>query len=177
MAIIQCENGHYYDDEKYVTCPHCSNHPQEDEATMSFVEEEELAINKLAAMVGGDEKTVGIFQKHMKADPVVGWIVCTEGPECGRDYRIHSGRNFIGRSYKMDISVMDDPSITRENHCSIVFDPKHSEFIFVSGEGTKTYFKDKPLTEPELLNDGDVIGIGDSLFVFIAFCKDERAWL
>ena len=133
MAIVQCENGHYYDDEKYTACPHCGEEGGEDSSTMSFVEEEELAHDKLAVMAGGGEKTVGFFQGRIKLDPVVGWIVCTEGPERGRDYRIHVGRNFVGRSYKMDISIIDDKAISRENHCSLVYDPMHGDFILVPG--------------------------------------------
>lgn len=30
-------------------------------------------------------KTVGVFQKNMKIEPVVGWLICVEGPEKGRD--------------------------------------------------------------------------------------------
>lgn len=177
MAIVQCEYGHYYDDEKFTACPHCGEQAAEDELTMSFVEEEERVIDKLAAMVNGEEKTVGFYQVKMKADPVVGWVVCTEGPERGRDFRIHTGRNFIGRSNRMDISVIDDPAVSREKHCSIVFEPIQKEFMLAPGEGRATYINTRILKEPEALKDGDVIGIGDSKFVFVAFCKGERAWL
>ena len=177
MAIVKCENGHYYDDVKYAACPHCGGSIGEDDKTVSFISEEELARNKLAAMIDSDEKTVGFFQTRMKADPVVGWLVCTEGQERGRDYRIRSGRNFVGRSYKMDISIHDDHAVSRDNHCSIVFDPVHGDFIIVPGEGTITYINGQPLTEPKHFEDGDTIGIGDSVFIFIAFCKGERKWL
>lgn len=177
MAIIQCEFGHYYDDEKYAECPHCEEQIGEGDLTMSFVEEEERAHDKLAAMAGSDERTVGVFQARMKADPVVGWLVCMEGPERGRDYRIHTGRNFLGRSYGMDLTVRDDLSISREKHCSIVYDPKHGDFMLVPGEGTNTYVNSSLLKEPVRMEDGDAIGIGGSVFVFIAFCKGERTWL
>jgi len=176
MAIVQCENGHYFDDEKYSACPHCGDFEGDGDSTMSFVEEEGRAQEKLAEMVS-TEKTVGFFQGRLKADPVVGWLVCTSGPERGRDYRIHAGRNFVGRSYKMDISIQDDPAVSRENHSSIVFDPRHGDYMLVPGEGTNTYINERPLTEPERLENGDVIGIGDSEFTFIAFCTGERTWL
>jgi len=177
MAIIQCENGHYFDDEKYAACPHCGEQGPEDELTMSFVEEEGRIQDKLAAMIDGDERTVGFFQGRLKADPVVGWLVCTKGSELGRDYRIHSGRNFLGRSSRMDIYIVDDSFVSRENHCSIVFDPMHNEFMIVPGEGSNTYMNGRVLKGPESIKDDDVIGVGDSEFVFIAFCKGERAWL
>ena len=175
MAIVQCELGHYYDDEKYMDCPHCGEDDGDDSLTASFVEDEELAHEKLLAMAGGD-KTLGFYQRRMQLDPVVGWIVCMEGPELGRDYRIHAGRNFVGRSYRMDIAIMDDKAVSRENHCSLIYDPKHGDYIIVPGEGTNTYINGESLTEPATLADGDLIGIGDSKFVFIAFCKGERTW-
>ena len=176
MAIIQCENGHYYDDGKYAVCPHCVDENAEDSPTMSFVEEEKQTHDMLVSMAGGGEKTVGYFQGRINLDPVVGWIVCMKGPERGRDYRIHSGRNFVGRSFRMDISIVDDKAVSRENHCSIVYEPINSEFILVPGEGTNTYVNEQPLTEPKRLEDGDSIGIGDSAFSFIAFCAGERVW-
>jgi hypothetical protein len=77
----------------------------------------------------------------------------------------------------MDISIVDDPEISREKHCSVIYDPKHSEFLLASGEGTNTYYRGKAVTDPVTLSDGDDIGIGASGFVFIAFCKGERNWL
>lgn len=42
-------------------------------------------------------QTIALVQKEMGIDPVVGWLVCISGAEKGRDYRIHSDNNFIGR--------------------------------------------------------------------------------
>ena len=176
MAVIQCESGHYYDDEKYPACPHCGESIGEDSPTASFVEDEELVHEKLLEMADGGENTVGIYQQRINLDPVVGWIVCLEGPERGRDYRIHAGRNFVGRSYRMDISIVDDKSVSREKHCSIIYDPKSGDYIIVPGDGTNTYLNDSSLAEPETLKEGDTIGIGDSKFVFIAFCTEGRTW-
>ena len=45
----------------------------------------------------GEGRTVGLIRKRTGLDPVVGWLVCIAGPDKGRDYRIHSERNFLGR--------------------------------------------------------------------------------
>ena len=46
--------------------------------------------------------------------PVVTWLVCIDGPSKGRDYRIHSQNNFIGRSRSMDICIEGDNTISSE---------------------------------------------------------------
>jgi hypothetical protein len=177
MAIIQCEQGHYYDDEKYGACPHCAAHEGgPDGLTVAFAESEQIQ-DRLASMISDDGVTRGVFQSRMKADPVVGWLVCTEGAEKGRDYRIHAGRNFIGRSYKMDVSIPDDETVTRDNHCSLAFDPLHSAFLLAPGEGTGVLVNGKLLQEPVEIKNEDAIRIGSSEFVFMAFCGSARKWI
>lgn len=199
MAITRCPNGHYYDDAKFSRCPHCSSFgaagaPDETVGIPSvgasglFAGDDEKTVSKFPASgaddekterFGGDEfeKTIGIMKGALKTNPVVGWLVCIEGPEKGRDYRIHSGRNFIGRTWKMDINIVDDRSVSRDNHASVVFEPYSCEFMIVNGESVKTYLNGIPVTEPMHLAEGDKIGIGDSVYDFVAYCKGDRKWL
>jgi hypothetical protein len=179
MGIVQCGNGHYYDDEKYAACPHCSAYPVQDEVTSAFIEEgsEDLTVGFAdAGAYEADDRTVGYIESRIQMDPVVGWLVCTEGEESGRDYRLHSGRNFVGRSEGMDITVYDDGEVSREGHCSVVYDPLHAEYLLAPGSGA-TYLRGSALVEASPLNDGDEIKIGSSKFVFVAFCKGGRGWV
>jgi hypothetical protein len=184
VAIQRCDKGHFYDDVKYGSCPHCSElEPEsgEDSRTVSLGvssgQGPSPASRELQALVR-DERTVSLGGGGVAGpDPVVGWLVCVEGPEKGRDYRMHSGRNFVGRSLRMDVSIADDSAITRENHCSVVYDPKDGLFFVVPGEGTNTYFNGTRLVGPAAIDDGDMVRIGDSAFCFVAYCKGERRWL
>ena len=38
MKLIRCVNGHYYDKEKYTTCPHCSSNETNTNETVPFVQ-------------------------------------------------------------------------------------------------------------------------------------------
>jgi hypothetical protein len=196
MAIARCPNGHYYDDAKFSSCPHCSvfgANPRPD-ATQSaafrvpsFGDEEKtvskerpfvLDDEKTERFAGGDEeKTIGFMRSALRADPVVGWLVCVEGAEKGRDYRLHAGRNFIGRTWKMDVNIVDDRSISRENHASIVFEPNEAVFMIVNGESVKTYLNGVPVTSPMPLAAGDKVGLGDSLYDFVPYCGRDRRWI
>jgi hypothetical protein len=180
VAILKCQNGHFYDNVKYSICPHCSEllpESEEENKTVSLKADAGLAKKQLNALIH-EEKTVSLSRSapDLTADPVVGWLVCTDGPEKGRDYRIHAGRNFLGRSLKMDIAITDDNAITREQHCSVVYDPQSSNFFIVAGTGTNTYVNGARLSSPKRLNDGETLRIGGSAFCFVAYCKEGRTW-
>ncbi len=86
--------------------------------------------------IGSDDgRTVAVIKQSMGIDPVVGWLVCVSGKEKGRDYRIHSDNNFIGRSERMDICIRGDETISRENHAIISYDSQDKIFYFSPGDG------------------------------------------
>ena len=183
MAIVRCDMGHFYDSGKSSSCPHCESSigGMDDVKTVSGSVLERMSraagpeIVDFGAPKPGDEKTIGIYKKEHGWDPVTGWLVCISGPERGRDYRLHTGRNFLGRAANMDISVSGDPEISRENHCSVVFEPKTQVFLLAPG-GANTYLNKRAVTEAQELSSSDVIGAGVSEFVFIPYCSEGRGW-
>ena len=184
MAVVRCEMGHFYDDGKFSSCPHCaaSGSAMDDIKTVSGAAAMERMRNAAGQQIvdfgaskPGDEKTIGIYKKKHGWDPVTGWLVCTRGQDRGRDYRLHTGRNFLGRDVKMDISVTGDPEISRENHCSVVFEPKSRVFLLAPGSAN-TYLNGQSVSESVELSASDVIGAGASEFVFIPFCAEGREW-
>lgn len=205
MAVIRCPHGHYYDSVRFSSCPHCGISLSADEPSVpepaaekkkgglfgwldrdktvaltsevSPEEEHTVALEQpLAYDVEDDAKTVGFYSEVKGNDFVTGWLVCVEGPEKGRDYRLHHGFNRIGRDPGMQIQIADDPAITRKNHCSIVYDDRGNQFSLVPSAGTLTYYKNSLLTKAVALQVGDVIVIGNSTFEFIPFCRKGRVW-
>ena len=73
-------------------------------------------------------KTVGVFKKSMKIEPVVGWLVCIEGADKGKDFSILAKNNSIGRGESMDICIKGDTTISRENQARIAYDEKNNAF-------------------------------------------------
>jgi hypothetical protein len=187
MAVIRCANGHFYDGGKFEGCPHCGKSGAgtagfDDEKTVAKVTYDKIEHDKMMSGLtqyigsGGDDKTISVFTKKAGASPVAGWLVCQDGAEKGRDYRLHTGRNFVGRADKMDIVIKDDPEITREDHCSIVYEPRAGSFMLVAGHGTVTFINGKRLDAPGLISEGDEIEIGKCKFIFIPYCKEGRKW-
>src|ERR1041385_3579869 len=131
MALKRCENGHYFDPAKHTSCPSCGvqmiDVPTRPKAGLDALPVPPAAGQKAAPGAGAgagagpqkasasasadDGETVALGVKKQGIDPVVGWLVCTAGPDRGRDYRIRSERNFIGRGEEMDIAIRGDDTI------------------------------------------------------------------
>ena len=99
MAIIRCPNGHNYDGTLYGKCPICEMENKNDfsdgsDKTLKLNDVPDEATRKLCN--AEDEKTISAFTNRLETDHVVGWLVCVKGPGRGRDYRLRTGRNFIG---------------------------------------------------------------------------------
>lgn len=192
MAVAQCAQGHYYDNEKYGECPHCksdlpatprrgisdaqtmlgSSLPGVAEAAMR----QKVRVDMGPAPAGADEKTIGIFRTEKGYDPVVGWLVCVDGKEKGRDFRLHTGRNYVGRALKSDIALVDDEGVSREDHCSVVFEPKSGGFHLLRGLGEGVVINGQRLQDAHALAADDELEIGGSRFVFVPFCGEGRSW-
>lgn len=131
-----------------------------------------------AGQGGRDEgKTVGVVQKKLGVDPVVGWLVCIEGPDRGRDYRVRSGRNFIGRAQQMHICIGGDPAVSREKHAAVSYDPKQGCFKLLPGEGSGlTYVNEDTVEVPVELKPYDTIEVGETKLTFVPFCGEHFRW-
>lgn len=107
---------------------------------------------------------------------VTGWLVCTAGPEKGRDYRIYHGFNYAGRSPQMDIRIMDDEEISPEGHFAIVYEQKQNRFYLAPVKSNITYYQGELLAKPQEIETGAVIQAGNSTFAFMAFCRKDFIW-
>lgn len=202
-VIIKCSHGHWYDNSVSRGCPHCKleseklsiriEEIEEDDRTISIAEADISLGEELGAIVGSahsnlmhsqdsqgemdDDQTVSFgFFGLSATQPVTGWLVCMTGTEKGKDYRLHAGKNFIGRSTSMDVVLIDDKKISRDRHCSLTYDPVSNQFFVSSEGGNVTYKNDNLLEAPNALAEGDRITVGETTLLFIPFCKEERTW-
>ena len=183
--ITRCKNGHYYDNNRYVTCPHCGvdfNSFAANLKNKNDADDKTIPLNKslddaeTVGLLNDDSATVSYFMEHFSAEPVVGWLVCVGGKELGRDYRLKPGRNTIGRAHGNDIVLRIDANVARQSHASIIYDRK-SNCTFISGDNsTDTLVDGAVLTNPVEIKDRAKITIGETEFVFVAFCCGEQRW-
>jgi hypothetical protein len=197
MAMVQCRNGHTYDDRKHTHCPYCPvpglkdvTIPGTQAAPLSrpsIPQTEPASPMRSAGGAGGgagsgDQRgtagvTVGIFQKHMHMEPVVGWLVCIKGTNKGRDYRLHSDMNKLGRAPNMDVCIEGDDAISRENHCQIAYSPRSKTFTLIPGGGRNLiYLNNDDVFAATKLQAYDRLDLGDSRFIFIPLCTDQFDW-
>ncbi len=109
--------------------------------------------------------------------PVVGWLVCVEGPSEGTDYRIRAGYNYIGRGENMDICIRGDNTIGRERHAMIAYDPQEKIFFFGPADGRSIVRKnEKMVMVPTELAAYDVVRIGSTKLMFVPLCGDRFNW-
>lgn len=185
MSMTRCESGHYYDSARHSACPTCNASASQSSPTKApaakgkpgaAIHTIPVTDNRASNQMIGDQ-TVAIVMKEHGFDPVVGWLVCTKGPDRGQDYRVRAEKNFIGRSPQMDIAITGDATISRENHISISFNPKKNSFKLIPGETRGlVYLNEEELVGPTDLKKGDKIGLGESELVFVPFAGEYFEW-
>lgn len=188
MQMTRCYNGHYYDPVKHSACPHCGINIDFDmQPTMPKRPGAEEDVQRTtpaapsppsrANAAPPEGRTIGMFQKKIGIDPVVGWLVCTQGPHRGSDFRLHSERNFIGRSESMDVTLKNDDAVSRDNHAIVSFDTKKSIFRIYPGDGRGiVYLNEDEVVTGQQLEPYDVIELGQSKLIFIPLCGDKFQW-
>lgn len=199
MALKQCKNGHLYDDSKSAACPYCSgqdtlgktipltpgfageNGADEFSATQALgyvptVSTPQPMSPTIAPVNQAKDQMKTQFLdsvKNSEIKPVRGWLVIIDGEKCGLDFRVHTGKNTIGRSKANDICFDFDDSISKENNVSIIYDDRNNMFFAQSGEGkNNVYINNQLLLDPKQIKDNDVIEIGKTKLVFRALCND-----
>lgn len=193
MPMKRCEKGHYFDANKHTSCPACGvpdldlgmtravgiPSPGQD-ATVRYSPAEQRTSRQEAVWKPPQEseETVVVGQKRGVAEPVVGWLVCSEGGDRGRDFRLHSEKNYIGRSEKMDICLRSDQAVSRENHAIVSYNPKNGVFKVHPGEGRgMVYLNGDDVDTPRELTPYDIIELGETKLVFVPFCGDKFQWV
>jgi hypothetical protein len=138
---------------------------------------QKAAVGGATASSDGDSVTMSYYSKAIGAEPVVGWLVCIEGSHLGEDFRLKSGRNFIGRAGGMDIAITGDNTVSREKHAVIVYEPKKHQFLVQPGEAKELcYLNEKAVLSPEELKINDTIAVGNTKLMFFPCCNATFNW-
>lgn len=174
MKLIKCEREHYFDSDKFDSCPHCANIAAE---------------VKVANLLGKNQKQVDTLmlekpllenQPKKMERHVTGWLVCTEGEMQGESFTLYEGENHIGRAPHMDVVLLLESTVSRENHAVITYDDRTHSFTLTT---------DPDLVAPVLYNNRlvkkkhsqtlsahDILTLGDCQLHFIPFCGKHFHW-
>jgi len=166
MKIVRCGNGHFYDADKNSTCPYCPA----DKGDGGLTPGEAGAVRR------GVEGAAS--QTPQREDPVVGWLVCTSGSSYGRSFELYTGRNYIGRSAKMDIRLTGDQQVAMDTHAIITYEPRMRQFFAQPGEARElVYVNDEVVLNDRQLSARDRVTVGNTTLVFVPFCGAEYSWI
>lgn len=197
QKIISCPKGHYYDANRYPSCPYCStggfphtvdpfqrdvannipNAPGEDSRFAPFDVTQPPV--KIVTPVDKMRQTefVDTFTPMGAPAPVVGWLVAVAGPCRGTDYRIHTGYNHIGREAG-DICIHGDATISAEKDANITYVPQTGEFYIAHELGKNVLLVNNvPVIGSGVrLNRYDRITIGTTQLMFVPLCGEDFNW-
>lgn len=167
MSLNRCKNGHMFSSRKYGdTCPYCNTNLERKDFT-----------NSRRLMLDDPDKTLSISGVDENVDPVTGWLVCIEGAQYGKDFKIRAGKNFIGRADNMHIQILGDNAISRINHAAISYDSKNRNTYLLPGDSSGlAYLNGEAVYSPVELQAFSVIEMGQSKFIFIPLCGEHFEW-
>jgi hypothetical protein len=181
MDFKRCENGHYYDPSRHSSCPNCGINIDLDLGISAEMDrttpKQDEGHTGARGSSGSEGKTVGLYNKKLGVDPVVGWLICIEGTDRGRDYRLRNERNFIGRSERMNVCITGDPTISRENHAIISYNPRNNSYKVSPGENRGlVYLNNEEVDIPKELKPYDKIELGQTKLIFVPLCGERFKW-
>ena len=197
-----CSAGHVYDADQFASCPYCNRNtraiqlgataapagygattapagygaaPAERDDTIGQTVMPEAIRRRMEQE--RDNRTVGELKRKLGYEPVVGWLVCVEGPEVGKDYRLYGRINTIGRAEDNDVVLAQEHTVSQKNHVRLAYDAKHNNYQLIPGDGSNvTYLNDEPLYVPQRLNAYDVLEMGETKLIFVPLCNDRFCW-
>ncbi len=234
MNLKRCEKGHFYDGDRYASCPHCgaAAGASDDSTTVAMrpvngsenvtmdlysgggvAEDDAVTVQHIAtdsdvtqkrqepvevlpmepvrpqpsaaapvqSLPDDDVPTRRYYEEAIatpvKAEPVVGWLVCTKGEYFGQSFTLKSGRNFIGRGRDMDICLEGERSVSRDRHAVIVYEPKERMFLAQAGDARELFYvNDDVVLDHVVLKANDIISLGKVDLMIIPCCTKEFAW-
>lgn len=214
MNLTQCENGHYYDGDKFSSCPHCkggATSSSEESVTISYDNAANTVPNTASGtamptiqeVTGGQTgatsasvklftaptapiiqslddstpKTVRLYESDMEIEPVVGWLVALSGNAKGKSYMLKAGPNFIGRDTTMNVSITEDKTVSRNKHAVIIYDPKSRKFFALPGESRALFYvNDEVVLNNVEVEDRQIVTVGETKLMLVAFCNAGFAW-
>lgn len=203
MNLVKCPNGHFYDAARFGNkCPLCGMSGVEsngDQTTVPMSAGEAASVPPTVPLQAApavpptekveagapsyeDDRTIPVPGDMVDGAlgseaPVVGWLVCVGGVNKGADYRLHQGRNFIGRAASMDVYIAGDNTVSRTAHAVVVYDPRSNVYLAQPGDSKELfYLNDTLVLNTVALKARDVLSVGNTRLLFVPLCGEDFHW-
>lgn len=104
-------------------------------------------------------------------EPIVGWLVCVNGFDRGRNYAVKDKVNRIGSSPDNDIRIHREAAVMPDNHASIAYNKNTAACILQIGSGSNVRINGQYIDRPQALKKFDIITIGNTQLVYAPFSE------
>ncbi len=159
MKLTKCEQGHFYDGDKYPACPYCNTDLQSESAIVHTSAAAEAA------------------EAAPPEGPVTGWLVVTAGPGRGRDLRLGVGRTFLGLDGAAAPVTLSPDAPLGVRQAAVAYDGKTGAFTLLPGSSQQLcYLGGRAVLEPGPLAAGAELTLGESTLRFVPFCGGGFQW-
>jgi hypothetical protein len=200
MALQRCEQGHYYDASINRRCPDCGIPGLDVTPTRPVAVPPPLpvdagvraanagptrpsdgltrSVRDMPAGGASEGRTIAWWDKAKTGtNPVVGWLVAIDGPCKGRDFRVYSEGNSIGRDIDNKI-VIQDETVSRNKHAILYYDPRSEDAAYhiQAGDGPMTYLNSQAVMQPTRLKAYDILSLGKTKLLFVPLCNQDFRW-
>lgn len=125
---------------------------------------------------GGTAAADAASANEPAVEPAVGWLMCTQGPDRGRDFRLVAGANAIGRGDEMPVRLAGDGAVQRAQHAVVDFDATRRVFVLRPGDNRGlVYLNGVELKAATPMAAQDRIELGSSTLVFVPLAPPGQA--
>ncbi len=110
-------------------------------------------------------------------NPVLGWLVCTQGKKQGKDFRLTQERNYVGRAGSNDVCLDFDEAVSWDTTIMIAYIKGQCVFkLDASQSRNPVYVNEVPVMGEYYLRDRDIISIGTTELMLVCFCNASFEW-
>lgn len=185
-----------------VAAPVADAHSEPSQSDVAAAEQENTLLEEIKKVASdNDGKTVGFFSSGKSTasssaddsddskssapepanapseEPVVGWLICIQGPNIGQCFNIYAGKNSLGRSNTNKIIINKDRSISRDKHSWIIYEPRKRDFFAQPGDSSGlTYVNEEVIMQPTKLEKKTIIEVGNTKLMLFPLCGEDFSW-
>jgi len=159
-----CRQGHPQE-SSWETCPFCTADDLPRERAGNGTETG-TSSPALSSDPGRGAVVVPRKKRPAPSSALAGWLVAVSGEQEGDDFRVHLGKNVLGKGLQADIVVKD--AYVSERHA--VFESRDGECTIVDlGSKHGTFVNGQRIAEPSRVADGDRINLGHTELKYRSF--------
>ena len=188
MRAVKCERGHFYDGDRYVSCPHCAEGiVPEDSLRIKNVEsgiqkteilshpemrQEDSVHVAQTVLLRPAEQEAGFGSRNM----AVAWLVGMDGAGYGKSYELTSSELFDPVQKTVALGVAPDISENVKEALLISYGKESNVFYVSAVGGNVVCVAGKAITGQQMLQTGQLISVGKEKYMFVELCGEKFSW-